>query len=116
MKYNSKGSNMHHSRARKVSSSETLASIFDYNAQRANTNHAQIEFLKENLRRCISEDLSPRQAEIILMRYYHGQTMRSIGAALGINASTVCRTLHRAEKRMKKLLKYSTMKFVLPEE
>ena len=65
-----------------------------------------MEVQKKRVKRVIEEELTEVQREI-LMAYYFGElTQAQIAAQRGINKSTVCRTLHRAEKRLRMFLKY----------
>ena len=60
----------------------------------------------QRLQRVIREELSPMQRETILAYYFQEQTIVEIAEARGVNKSTVCRTLHRAEEKLKRYLKY----------
>ena len=60
----------------------------------------------ERVRRVIREELTPTQQEILTAYYFHKMTLEQIAADRGINKSTVCRTLHRAEDRLRRYLKY----------
>lgn len=73
-----------------------------------NTNANELTHLKNSLRVCVEEELTPRQREVLIMRYFQGLDGQKIADALGVNKSTVCRTLHRAEDKLRKFLKYST--------
>ena len=56
--------------------------------------------------RVIEEELTPAQREILLGYYLNSQTIPELAAQRGVNKSTVCRTLHRAEARLRRYLKY----------
>lgn len=60
----------------------------------------------QRVRRVIREELTDCQREILTQYYFHEQNMAQIAAQRGINKSTVCRTLHRAERRIRQCLKY----------
>lgn len=60
----------------------------------------------QRLHRVIREELTPLQRETILAYYFQEQTIPEIAKARGVNKSTVCRTLHRAELTLKKYLRY----------
>lgn len=62
--------------------------------------------LKRNLIRCIKEDVTERQRTVLLMYYSQGMNMTEIGAALGVDKSTVSRTIKRGEKRLQRCLRY----------
>ena len=60
----------------------------------------------QRLQRVIREELTPMQRETILAYYFQELTIVEIAQARGVNKSTVCRTLHRAEEKLKRYLKY----------
>lgn len=58
------------------------------------------------MRRVIQEALSPAQRETLIAYYFHQKSVPQIAEERGVHKSTVCRTLHRAEENMRRLLKY----------
>ena len=60
----------------------------------------------QRVRRVIREELSDCQREILTDYYFREMNMTQIAAQRGVNKSTVCRTLHRAEQKLRKYLKY----------
>ena len=60
----------------------------------------------KRVQRVIQEELTPLQREALIAYYFQEQTMAQIAEARGVNKSTVCRTLHRAEQKQRKFLKY----------
>ena len=60
----------------------------------------------QRVQRVIREELTPLQRETLLDYYFHRMTIPEIAARRGVNKSTVCRTLHRAEDRLRRYLKY----------
>ena len=60
----------------------------------------------KRVQRVIQEELTPLQREALVAYYFQERTMAEIARDRGVNKSTVCRTLHRAEKRLRKFLKY----------
>ena len=60
----------------------------------------------QRLNRVIHEELTPLQRETLLAYYFQEQTIVEIALTRGVNKSTVCRTLHRAEEKLKRYLKY----------
>lgn len=75
--------------------------------QVAATNDDQIFRLKKNLTTAINTDLTVRQRQMLSMYYFDEKTMEEIRNELGVNKSTVSRTIGRAAKRLYKALKYS---------
>ena len=60
----------------------------------------------ERVRRVIFEELTPLQRETLLAFYFRQQSITQIAADRGVNKSTACRTLHRAEEKLRRYLKY----------
>ena len=58
------------------------------------------------VRRVIEEELTPCQREILIAYYSQDLNIPQIARDRGINKSTVCRTLHRAEGKLRRYLKY----------
>lgn len=88
-------------------SSEQLGDLVAWLRENAATNDEQMYRLHKNLKRAIQEDLTKRQRTMLLMRYSRGFSMVRIAEELGVNRSTVSRTLARANKRLEHALKYS---------
>lgn len=66
--------------------------------------------IRHRLRRRLSDamysELTPRQLEMVQMYYMDDIKMQDIADHLGINVSTVCRTLARARQKLNRCLKY----------
>jgi RNA polymerase sigma factor (sigma-70 family) len=60
----------------------------------------------KRVQRVIQEELTPLQRETLVAYYFQEQTLAQIAADRGVNKSTVCRTLHRAEEKLRKFLRY----------
>ena len=60
----------------------------------------------KRVNRVIFEELSPCQREVLLAYYFQQKSIPEIAAERQVNKSTVSRTLHRAEQRLRKYLKY----------
>lgn len=75
--------------------------------QIAATNDDQIHRLKKNLRIAIEQDLTSRQRQMLSMYYFDNKKMEEIAVDLGVNKSTVSRTISRGVRRPQKALKYS---------
>ena len=72
----------------------------------ASDNSAQMSRVKRNLLRALREDVTPRQREMLLLYYGEQLNMRQIGTRLGVDKSTVSRTIKRGEKRLQRCLRY----------
>lgn len=60
----------------------------------------------ERVQRVIREELTPLQRQTLTDYYFGKMTIPQIAAARGVCKSTVSRTLHRAETRLRRYLKY----------
>lgn len=60
----------------------------------------------KRVRQVIDQELSPLQRETLTAYYFQELNITQIAKLRGVNKSTVCRTLHRAEARLRKFLKY----------
>ncbi len=58
------------------------------------------------VRRVIQEALSPAQRETLTAYYFQRKSVSQIAQERGVHKSTVCRTLHRAEENLRRLLRY----------
>ena len=77
-----------------------------YSRQMAADNSQEISRLKRNLIRALQEDVTQRQRQALLLYYAEGKNMREIGEKLGVDKSTVSRTIKRGEKRLQRCLRY----------
>lgn len=82
------------------------ADLAVYTRFMAEDNSAQIGRLKRNLSRAMRQDITERQR--LYMNLYYGQnmTMEAIARELGVNKSTVSRTLKRGRQRLYRCLRY----------
>lgn len=60
----------------------------------------------QRLKKVIERELTEKQREVLIAYYFQNMTMAQIAEARGVNRSTVCRTLHRAENRVRRCLRY----------
>ncbi len=58
------------------------------------------------IQRVIKGELTPIQREVLNAFYFSGLSITQIARERGVNKSTVCRTLHRAEAKIRRCLKY----------
>ena len=77
-----------------------------YSRQMAADNSQEISRLKRNLIRALREDVTPKQRQVLLLYYAEGLNMREIGERLGVDKSTVSRTIKRGERRLQRGLRY----------
>lgn len=60
----------------------------------------------KRVKNVIEQELTPLQRETVLAYYFQGLNICRIAEERGVNKSTVCRTLHRAETRIRRCLRY----------
>lgn len=58
------------------------------------------------LRRVIEMELTQVQREVLIAYYFQEKTMAQIARERGVCRSSVCRTLHRGEDRVRRCLRY----------
>ena len=75
-------------------------------------NSREINRLKRNLIRALQEDVTPRQRQALLLYYSEGLNMREIGERLGVDKSTVSRTIKRGEQRLQRCLRYGAESYL----
>ena len=69
-------------------------------------NNLQLEHLKKSLEKIIHTRLTTRQQEILIMYYFEKKKTPEIARLLGINKSTVSRTLNRAVENIRLYLEF----------
>lgn len=60
----------------------------------------------QRVQRVIKEELTELQRETLFAYYFREMTVSQIALERGVNKSTVSRTLHRAEYKLKRYLRY----------
>lgn len=60
----------------------------------------------QRMQQVIDQVLTPLQKETLLAYHLYGKNIPQIAHERGVHKSTVCRTLRRAEDRMRLCLKY----------
>ena len=60
----------------------------------------------ERVRRVIREELTDLQREVLMAYYFQEISIPQIARDRGVNKSTISRTLHRAEDKLRRYLKY----------
>ena len=69
-------------------------------------NRARVDVLHRALREAIEIELTPRQREVIRLRWFERKRVCEIAEELSLDPSTVSRTAKRAEKRLQKALRF----------
>ena len=83
-----------------------------YAREMASDNSEQLGRVKRNLVRALREDVTPRQRQMLLLYYSERMNMREIGERLGVDKSTVSRTIKRGEARLRRCLRYGAEIFL----
>ena len=60
----------------------------------------------KRVQKVLQEELTELQRYTLTAYYFQQKTLERIAQDRGVNKSTVCRTLRRAEERLRKFLKY----------
>ena len=87
-------------------SSEWLGDMTVWLRDNANTNSELLTRLRQNLRRARQQEVTPRQQQVLTLYYDQGMNMTQIAQTLGVNCSTVSRTIRRAKQRLYRCLRY----------
>ena len=87
-------------------SSEWIGDLTVWKRQNDPDNAEQMDRLRRNLRQARERELTPRQRQMVALYYDRGLTMAQIAGRLGVNRSTVSRTLRRARDRLYRYLRY----------
>ena len=72
--------------------------------------------LLRNMRAAMKDELTPRQLQMIAMYYGENIKIPEIARRLGVDKSTVSRTLKRVRKRLARCLKYGAAELLSHEE
>ena len=64
------------------------------------------EMQLKRVRRVMEHELTPLQRLTVIAYYFEGKNICQIAQERRVNKSTVCRTLHRAEQRLRRCLRY----------
>ncbi|MGI5958521.1 MAG: sigma-70 family RNA polymerase sigma factor [Massiliimalia sp.] len=74
--------------------------------QEESTNRLQREKLKKILLCLLRDQLTDRQRQILILHFFEQKSQAEIAKILGVNRSTVCRTLNRGMHRLQNILQY----------
>ena len=84
-----------------------IASLCLWRQEQSGDNQERIRRLLSNLPLAVQQELTPRQREILQMRVTGGMSITGIAKELGLNKSTVSRSLTRSVERLYRSLRYS---------
>jgi RNA polymerase sigma factor (sigma-70 family) len=77
-----------------------------YAREMAEDNSTQISRLRHNLVRALQQEVTSRQRQYLLLYYGRQINMTEIGRQLGVDKSTVSRTIKRGEERLRRCLRF----------
>lgn len=86
---------------------EIRAATEIWQGQDSEDNDARMQRLRRNLKKAIDQELTGRQQTMLLMRYSENCSQTDMATRLGVDKSTVSRTLARARKKLARVLQYS---------
>ena len=84
-----------------------IASLCLWRQEQSGDNQERIRRLLSNLPLAVQQELTPRQRKILQMRFTGGMSITGIAKELGLNKSTVSRSLTRSVERLYRSLRYS---------
>ena len=84
-----------------------IASLCLWRQEQSGDNQERIRRLLSNLPLAVQQELTPRQREILQMRFTGGMSITGIAKELGLNKATVSRSLTRSVERLYRSLRYS---------
>ena len=84
-----------------------LVSLRQWQKDQSDDNHQRLERLNRYLPLAVKEELTPRQQQVLHMFFYEEKNVTAIARELSVNKSTVSRTLHRAQERLRRSLRYA---------
>lgn len=88
------------------------ADMAAYTRIMAEDNSQELGTLRRNLARALREDITPRQREVLALYYQERMNMGEIAAHLGVERSTISRTIKRGETRLRRVLRYGGAAFL----
>ena len=88
-------------------SSEWIGDMTVWLRENSEDNQLQLERLRRNLRLAREQELTPCQQQGLELHYNQNMSVTQIARHLGVNASTVSRTLRRAQERLRRYLQYT---------
>ena len=76
-----------------------------YNSLKSQSNQKR-QVQMQRIREVIRSELTDLQRDAIIAYYFQRSTISEIAALRGVHKSTVSRTLHRAEAKLRRYLRY----------
>ena len=92
---------------RNISPIEAIAAKQLWIAENAENNEEEIVRLKRNLKKIITEELTPTQRDYLTDIYFRKMRVKDVALKYGVNKSSVSRAVRTALAKVEKYLKYS---------
>ena len=92
------------------------ADMAEYARAMSQDNETEMTRLRRCLGQALREEVTERQRRMLLLYYGEGQNMTEIGQLLGVNKSTVSRTIRRGEKRLQRCVRYGAGRLLRESE
>lgn len=84
----------------------------EYARVMAPDNGAEMSRLRRALSQALREDVTEKQRRALLLYYGEGLNMTEIGQRLGVDKSTVSRTIRRGEKNLRRCVRYGAARLL----
>lgn len=84
----------------------TNGDLLVYTHLMAEDNQEELLRLRHALGRALRDEVTDRQRQMLFLYYNEGRTMKEIADLLGVDRTTVSRTLKRGEQRILRCLRY----------
>ena len=91
---------------RHIASDESISLLHWYREHSAGNSNT-LQQLMTYLPQAMETELTDRQRQMIHMYFYEEMNITQIAQALSLNPSSVSRTLHRATRRLLRVLRYA---------
>ncbi len=85
---------------------EAIGGVADRTGEDVYVESAGHKRLRKAVLQVIRQELSPHQRQVVLLYFFEGKNIPTIAAELGVNKSTVSRTLARAKQNLRRYLQY----------
>lgn len=87
-----------------------------YSRMMQGDNSAELLRMRQHLARAMREELTGRQREVLLLYYDERLNMREISDRLGVERSSISRTIKRGEHRLRRCLRYGAASFLKDDD
>ena len=85
---------------------ESLGGMIEFNQKLSTTNQNEYKKILHILSKAMEGELTGRQKECLILKYYKNLNVTQIALKLGVGKSTVSRHIKKAKLRLYKVLNY----------